>query len=401
MRGVLLRSGDGRRFLVAQLMDSMAGGLSLVVLPWMVLDAGGSRSLAGAAFLLGTIPYLVLGLHAGEIGDRRRRQPIMVLSAILQGVAAAALPLVVALGPAARDLPMALIFVAGMGVTAGRVFVDAAAFGAVARLVGDAHFVEGQAALSLVWSLGFLIGPALGGGLIGLVGAVEALWVEAAGFALAAVLLASIRLDLGPEHDGHPQRARVLSGLEMVARDRALRRLTSVSMAWNLTVNIFYALIVVFARTELHAGGPAAGKMLAIGGAAGLAGGAVAPLARERLGPTGALRIAIVGSAGAGVALALAPGLGSATAAYAGLEATGLCFITIVIGERQTRAAPAQQARVGITGRMAALFASSIGAVVASAMVAFLSAGDVFAVAAAGTVCVAAVSLPLLRLEEG
>jgi hypothetical protein len=67
VKGVLLRSRDGRRFLVAQLMDSMAGGLSLVVLPWMVLDAGGSRSLAGAAFLIATIPYLVLGLHVSPL----------------------------------------------------------------------------------------------------------------------------------------------------------------------------------------------------------------------------------------------------------------------------------------------------------------------------------------------
>ncbi len=239
MKGVLLRSRDGRRFLVAQLMDSMAGGLSLVVLPWMVLDAGGSRSLAGAAFLIATIPYLVLGLHAGELGDRRGRRRIMVSAAVLQAVAACVLPLTVAVGPAASDLPLALIFAAGMGVTAGRVFVDAAAFGATARLVGDEHFVEGQANLSLVWSLGFLIGPALGGGLIGLVGAVEALWVEAAGFALAAVLLASIRTELGPEAAEGARRAGVLSGVEVVARDRTLRRLTSVSMAWNLTVNVF------------------------------------------------------------------------------------------------------------------------------------------------------------------
>jgi len=143
-------------------MDSMAGGLSLVVLPWIVLDAGGSRSLAGAAFLIATIPYLALGLHAGELGDRRRRQPIMVWAAAIQAAAAAVLPAIVALGPAAGDLPVALIFAAGMGVTAGRVFVDAAAFGATARLVGDSHFVEGQANLSLVWSLGFLIGPAAG-----------------------------------------------------------------------------------------------------------------------------------------------------------------------------------------------------------------------------------------------
>jgi MFS family permease len=119
MKGVLLRSGDGRRFLVAQLMDSMAGGLSLVVLPWIVLDAGGSPSLAGAAFLIATVPYLVLGLHAGELGDRRRRQPIMVWCAAAQALAAAVLPAIVALGPAARDLPIALVFAAGMGVTAG------------------------------------------------------------------------------------------------------------------------------------------------------------------------------------------------------------------------------------------------------------------------------------------
>jgi predicted MFS family arabinose efflux permease len=381
-------------------MDSMAGGLSLVVLPWMVLDAGGSRSLAGAAFLIATIPYLVLGLHAGEIGDRRQRRAIMVWGAALQAVAASVLPFIVAVGPAACDLPVALIFAVGMGVTAGRVFVDAAAFGATARLVGDEHFVEGQANLSLVWSLGFLIGPALGGALIGLVGAVEALWVEAAGFALAAALVASIRTDLGPGAEAGGRRAGVLSGLEVVARDRTLRRLTSVSMAWNLTVNVFYALMVVFLRTELHATGPEAGRMLAIGGAAGLTGGAVAPLARDRLGASGALRIGLVGSATATVALALAPGLGAATAAFAGLEITGLFFITLVIGERQTRATSAQQARVGITGRMAALLAASIGAVAASALVAVLSPADVFAVAAVATVAVATVSVPLLRLEE-
>ena len=125
-------------------MDSMAGGLSLVVLPWIVLDAGGSRSLAGAAFLIATIPYLALGLHAGELGDRSRRQPDDGVGGRLPGGRRArCCRLIVALGPAAGDLPIALIFAAGMGVTAGRVFVDAAAFGATARLVGDSALRRG------------------------------------------------------------------------------------------------------------------------------------------------------------------------------------------------------------------------------------------------------------------
>ena len=62
----LLRSPDGRRYLIAQLMDAIGGGLALVALPWLVLDAGGSRSLAGAAYLMGTVPYVLLGLPAGS-----------------------------------------------------------------------------------------------------------------------------------------------------------------------------------------------------------------------------------------------------------------------------------------------------------------------------------------------
>ena len=134
---------DGRRFLVAQLMDSLGGGLSSVVLPWLVLDAGGSRSEAGAAFLVGTLPYVLLGLPAGDVGDRHRRRRVMELGVTGQLLSALVIPVVVLAGTDARHLPLALIYTAGLGVTAGRVFVDAAAFGAIARLVGEGHFVEG------------------------------------------------------------------------------------------------------------------------------------------------------------------------------------------------------------------------------------------------------------------
>ena len=81
MRNALLVSRDGRRFLLAQLMDSLCAGLSMVVLPWLVLDAGGSRSQAGAAFLAGTVPYVLLGLHAGHASDRYPRRRLLVRDA--------------------------------------------------------------------------------------------------------------------------------------------------------------------------------------------------------------------------------------------------------------------------------------------------------------------------------
>ena len=396
----LLRSADGWRYLVAQLMDAIGGGLALVVLPWVVLDTGGSRSLAGAAFLIGTVPYVVLGLPAGHTGDRWPRKRVMIVATCGQAIAALLLPAAVALGRPEHELPLAFVFACGLGVSAGRVYVDAAAFGAISKLVGSGHFVEGQAALSLVWSLGFLVGPALGGALIGFVGPVQALWVQCAGFVIAALLFAGIRTDLGPDPHHHAAAGlRATSGISLVVRNRVLRRLTLLGMGWNLVVNLFYSLLVVYARVQLHASGAAAGRMLAVGGLAGLFGGTSAPWLRQRFGPSLALRGVLVANAVSAVGLALASGLWQATLAFGALEATAICFVTMLIGERQVRAAPQEQARVGITGRMSALLAASAGAALASFLVGPLNPSQVFEIAAVCTAAVALVGLWALRID--
>ena len=394
----LLRSRDGLLYLIAQLMDAIGGGVAVVALPWLVLDTGGSHALAGAAYLVGTIPYVVLGIPAGNLGDRVPRRRIMITATMVQALAACALPVLVAGGTPERKLPVALIFAAGFAVTAGRVFVDAAAFGAISRLVGDAHFVEGQAALSLVWSLGFLVGPALGGALIGWAGPVEALWVQAGGFVIAVVLFWLIRTELGPDRDEIPVEGDRRSGVALILRHPVLRRLTGYGMAWNFVVNLFYALIVVYARAVIHAGGPAAGRMLAVGGVAGLVGGSSAPAVRARLGASLGLRLAVAANAAGAVAMALAGTLFEATLAFGLLEGTAILFITMLIGERQVIASPSEQSRVGITGRMSALLAASAGALLASGLVAHVSVDAVYTIAAAATLVVATAGQRLLRI---
>ena len=106
----LLRTGTGRKFLAAQLMDSLSAGISLVALPWLVLDAGGTQSQAGAAFLAGTLPYVALGLHAGHVGDHRPRRRVMVAGTAVQTAAALVIPLVLSGGVDVEDLPIALIY---------------------------------------------------------------------------------------------------------------------------------------------------------------------------------------------------------------------------------------------------------------------------------------------------
>src|SRR3954453_14198832 len=73
----MLQTRDGRLFLAAQSLDSVAIGVAQVALPWLGLDATGSEAQAGLVFMLGLAPYVVFGLPAGLIADRFRRQTVI------------------------------------------------------------------------------------------------------------------------------------------------------------------------------------------------------------------------------------------------------------------------------------------------------------------------------------
>ena len=360
-------------------MDSLAAGISLVALPWLVLDAGGTQSQAGAAFLAGTLPYVALGLNAGHVGDHRPRRRVMVTGTAVQTAAALVIPLALAGGVAVEDMPLALIYAAALVVTAGRVFVDAAAFGAIAKLVGGGHFVQGQSALSFVWSLGFLVGPAVGGALIGLVGIVGALWVQAVGFAVAVGLMASMRVDLGP--DPHPDDAGgegVLAG-RPAGRPRPGAALADRDRHGVEPDHQRDLLADRGVRPPRPVRRRRAGRADALDRRRRRTGRAACsrPSPATGWGRRGrcAPRIALSGVGALGTALAQE--IVSATIAYSVLEFSALLFITLLISERQTRAAPSEQGRVGITGRMAALTAASVGALIgAAAGRPHLAAGD-------------------------
>ena len=137
--------------------------------------------------------------------------------------------------------------------------------------------------------------------------------------------------------------------------------------------------------------------MLAIGGGAGLVGGLATPAVHRRLGVSRALRGSLLAAAAGSVGLALSTSVWQGTIAFSLLEASALLFITMLIGERQTIARWSEQARVGITGRMGALLASSLGGLLGSALVAHISPSAVFGVSATSTVAVAIAGQWVLR----
>lgn len=168
------------------LLTGIGNGVALVVLPWLVLDLTGSAAAAGLVASAQIVPLLVASLFSGTIVDMVGRRRTALVADVLSGVSVAAIPVLAAFD---RLDVVWLVVLTMLGAA-----LDPA--GATAResmLPGAAtaagwSWDRANAVHEAVFGVAFLLGPGLGGLLIGVVGADNALIATAVGFGLAVLL---------------------------------------------------------------------------------------------------------------------------------------------------------------------------------------------------------------------
>jgi len=220
-----------RPFLLLEAGTLLAGignGVALVVLPWLVLDLTGSAAAAGAVASAQVVPLLVASLFSGTIVDMVGRRRTALVADVLSGVSVAMIPLLAAFD--ALDVWWLV------GLTMLGAALDPA--GATAResmLPGCASAAgwswdRANSVHEAVFGVAFLLGPGLGGVLIGLVDAENALVATAVGFGLAVLLTLFLHVDGAgkPPPSQRPERvwAATVEGFRFVKDTRLLRDCT-------------------------------------------------------------------------------------------------------------------------------------------------------------------------------
>ena len=392
----LLQSGDGRRLLAAQLFDSLGAGVGLVVLPWLVLDAGGGVSTAGLVAVFALVPYVLFGLFAGVTGDRRSRKRVIIAAHATQTVCALAVPLWAIAGATPEWLVLTVAFAIGIA----RTFADAAAFGAIAQIVGPAQFGRAQGLLSTVWATGMVSGPALGGQLIEAVGPNRAIGVQCAAFACATLCALAIRSPLRPAVPNFGGlREAIREGIDVIRDTPMVRRITLTTLVWNLAFFGAEALVVPFLRNVIGLDGQRVGWVLGVGSLIGIATGPLIFWLEGRVGPATVIVAGIAISGAAVLALAVASAFWEVLLIWIVISLAQWVSFTTAIGERQRHAPAHLQARVGITGRAIAIASMTAGATGASLLAHAVGLRALYAGMGVATLLVAVVLGP--RLVRG
>jgi len=362
---------------------------------------GGIAAAGTLALVRAAVSALTAPLTAG-LGDRFRRQTVLVANGAVLTVVAGTIAFAAAAGETYAVYGLSLAF--AVAVPAYRP-VQSALLPAVAR--SPEQLTASNVAVSLLEGLGGLAGPVIAGVLLATSGAAAAL--SAVVVLFAGTTLAAARIG-GPEDEPRPEGVpdvgggalhEALEGIRETVRNPGVRVLvglyTTSMLVWGA---FFQVLVVVIAIQRLDIGEGGAGLLAAVTGVGAMicAAAAASLVGRRRLAPALAVGVACWALPLAVMALTHSPVIAAVVATLIG---AGVVLVDVVTFTLLQRAAPDDVlARVFGVLESAMRAALGIGAVAVPALVAATDLAITLAIVAAVQPIALVIAWPRLRAVD-
>ena len=292
------------------IIGSWAYAVALVVFAY---DQGGASAVALVA-VIRWVPAAVASPFASILGDRYPRVRVMLSADLLRASALVAMAACVV-----TDAPAAIVYLlASIAAVLATVFdpAQSALIPSLARTPEE--LTAANVSSSTIESLGYCIGPALGGILLTLTNVWVVFVVTAAAFLWSALMLAPLLRASEPPltHERPHLLEEATAGFRAIGSDPRLRLVIGLFGAQTLVNGAFGVLVAVSAFQLLDLGSGGVGYLQSAVGVGGLIGGAVALalVGHRRLATT--FGIAVAGTGGPLLLLGVLPRTGAALIAF-------------------------------------------------------------------------------------
>jgi predicted MFS family arabinose efflux permease len=268
-RGEILRHRPLRALLVAEVISTTGAQMTWLALPWFVLTTTGSPARMTLVMMAELAGFAVAGLPAGtfvqRLGARRSmlvadavRAPLMMLVPVLHWTGHLSLAALVVLA-------LLLGVLGAPYFTAQKVILP--------ELIGEDEQTMSQANALFQGAIRttMLLGPPIGGVLIGLMGAANVLVVDGATYVVSflIVVLFVPRGAATPEAD---ESRGILAGLRFLVHEPLLRIWIPLFVAGDAAWQAFFAAVPVLVVERFGADAKIAGALFAAFGAGALSG---------------------------------------------------------------------------------------------------------------------------------
>jgi MFS family permease len=327
---LVLRARRFRLLWLGATASSFGDSISLLALIWLVYLTGGSATKLGWFVAAYTAPVILGGPFAGAALDRFDRRLIMISDNLMRGIVVGLLPLL------SYHHALRLWQLYGFAVVYGflKMIPLAGVPAVIPDLVPAEDFDTANALESISFYMSAIAGPAAAGLLIAELGAINVLWLDAASyFAFAFALVRVGPLPRAPRA-AHEDARTIRHSLLFVAGIPILLATTVMFMLVNIGEGIVEVITPVYVRQVLLAGAATYGTLVAVAGAAGLAGAFAAGASASRL-PLG--RAIALSEIAAGCAYAILAGKPPLALTFIGLALGALCLGPLTVWAQTIR----------------------------------------------------------------
>lgn len=394
----LAENHDFKVLLSSQGVSSVGDAVSFTALPLLVLALTGSGFAMGIVGALQTLPDLVFGMVAGALADRSDRKRMMFLADLGRAGLTALIPLSVAVG----GPTMAVILVVAAPMSILRSFFLAGYTASVPSLVGRSQVGRANSYFEAIYSVGYIVGPAIAGVLASIIGPGPTLAIDAVSFGLSALGLAFVQRDLRAPVDR--PRGRLLTeireGIDFIAGNPTLR---TVILFWGATSILTAPLVTalaVFVIRELKEPASILGLILTAYGLGTVAGSLLSArrFGRSRPGP-----VLLGGNLVLGLAL-LVVSVSVQVPVLVGVGlAAGIAQSMVLVTYITLRTAYSPDellGRIGSTARTISLGLQPVGLLAGGALIDLTSGATVIALMGLAVAAVSLVFVPVAALRR-
>jgi len=235
---------------------------------WLVfVELDKSPVWLGVVGLASALPTILLSVPAGIVADRYDNRRILVGSQ----TATALLTFVLAALVVSDLVTIWMVVVWSILVGALAALANPAQSAILPRLIEMHAMPSAVAFMSSVWNSMRIIGPALAGAMIAIIGTGQAFTVTAGGFALSAILLATLKLT-PVDRSGQDDDGGMFEGVRYIFSNRLFLATIGLSFFTSVFGSSYQTLLAVFSEDILDVGSTGFGLLEAAAGVGGFLG---------------------------------------------------------------------------------------------------------------------------------
>lgn len=258
-----LRHSGFRRFWMGMVASVLGFQIMTVAQGWLIYDLTDSELALGYVGLAAGLPAIVLNLFGGVIADRVNQRILLIATQMVSSLGMLALAILTLLGLVEPWHIVASAFLIG----------SVQAFDAPTRQALYPHLIEREDMLnavalnSMVWQGTRVIGPAIGGLIIGTrLGVSPGFFAPFLGFLLMAVMVSTLRLPPIQRASGSTLLHDMAQGVNFVRTNSIFAFLIGMTFFNSIFGMSYIFILPVFARDIFEVGSPGLGALHAVSG---------------------------------------------------------------------------------------------------------------------------------------